>query len=80
MGTFQFALQLSKHKFLHSSWTSPTKGIYVDVGGNLDIHGQDKLSWTKLTETLTPVKPFGLERYVPTYHLIFYQESKSAYF
>ena len=41
-----------------------TKGIYVDVGGNLDIHGQEKLSWTKLTETLTPMKPFGLKRFV----------------
>ena len=40
-----------------------TKGIYVDVGGNLDIHGQEKLSWTKLSETLTPMKPFGLKRF-----------------
>ena len=39
-----------------------TKGIYVDVGGNLDIHGQDKLSWTKLTETLTPIKPSSVSR------------------
>lgn len=31
-----------------------TKGISVDVGGNLDIHGAKKLSWTKLAETLSP--------------------------
>ena len=31
-----------------------TKGIYVGEGGNLDLHGQDKLSWTKLRETLIP--------------------------
>ena len=31
-----------------------TKGISVDVGGNLDIHGTKKLSWTKLAETLSP--------------------------
>ena len=40
-----------------------TKGIYVHPGGNLDIHGQDKLSWTKLTQTLTPIKPSGVNRY-----------------
>ena len=32
------------------------KGIYVGEGGNLDFHGQEKLSWTKLAETLTPVE------------------------
>jgi hypothetical protein len=31
-----------------------TKGIYVKEGGNLDIHGEEKLSWTKLEETLVP--------------------------
>ena len=32
------------------------KGIYVGEGGNLDFHGQEKLSWTKLAETLIPVQ------------------------
>lgn len=27
------------------------KGIYVDVGGNLDFHGKEKLSWTQLAQT-----------------------------
>ena len=31
-----------------------TKGIYVKEGGNLDIHGEEKLSWTKLESTLYP--------------------------
>merc|ERR1711970_929094 len=31
-----------------------TKGVYVKHGGHLDIHGEDKLSWTKLVETLEP--------------------------
>ena len=31
-----------------------TKGIHVEVGGNLDIHGAEKLSWTKLAATLYP--------------------------
>ena len=34
-----------------------TKGISVEAGGNLDIHGATKLSWTKLTETLYPTFP-----------------------
>ena len=32
------------------------KGIYVGEGGNLDFHGQEKLSWTKLAETLVPIQ------------------------
>ena len=48
-----------------------TKGIYAEVGGSLDIHGEKKLSWTKIGKTLTPhaadeeyvitliVEPFG---------------------
>ena len=35
------------------------KGIYVDVGGNLDLHGQEKLSWTKLSKTVD--KTDGME-------------------
>ena len=31
-----------------------SKGIYVEKGGNLDFHGSEKLSWTKLGETLKP--------------------------
>lgn len=31
-----------------------TKGLYVKEGGNLDIHGEHKLAWTKLGETLVP--------------------------
>ena len=31
-----------------------TKGVYVKHGGHLDIHGEEKLSWTKLSETLVP--------------------------
>ena len=31
-----------------------TKGIYVSEGGNLDLHGRDKLSWTKLADTVKP--------------------------
>ena len=31
-----------------------TKGIYVSEGGNLDLHGREKLSWTKLADTLKP--------------------------
>lgn len=31
-----------------------TKGIYIEVGGSLDIRGEDKLAWTTLAETLTP--------------------------
>ena len=34
-----------------------TKGISVEAGGNLDIHGATKLSWTKLTKTLYPTFP-----------------------
>ena len=38
-----------------------TKGIYVDKGGKLDFHGQDKLSWTKLSESLNPNENNGNE-------------------
>merc|ERR550519_507859 len=31
-----------------------TKGIYVEEGGTLDIHGEEKLPWTHLTATLQP--------------------------
>ena len=31
-----------------------TKGIYVEEGGTLDIHGEEKLPWTRLTATLLP--------------------------
>ena len=30
------------------------KGIYVEEGGTLEIHGEEKLPWTKLTSTLLP--------------------------
>merc|ERR1719153_2165127 len=30
------------------------KGIYLEEGGTLDIHGEEKLSWTHLTSTLHP--------------------------
>ena len=30
------------------------KGIYVEEGGTLEIHGEEKLPWTKLTATLLP--------------------------
>ena len=30
------------------------KGIYVEEGGTLDIHGEEKLPWTHLTATLLP--------------------------
>lgn len=31
------------------------KAILVDAGGTLEIHGEPRLSWTKITETLTPI-------------------------
>ena len=30
------------------------KGLFVDSGGSLEMHGQEKLSWTQLTRTLKP--------------------------
>ena len=30
------------------------KGLYVEVGGTLDIHGEEKLPWTHLISTLQP--------------------------
>ena len=30
------------------------KGLFVDAGGSLEMHGQEKLSWTQLTRTLKP--------------------------
>jgi len=30
------------------------KGVYLEEGGTLDIHGEEKLSWTHLTSTLHP--------------------------
>ena len=31
-----------------------TKGLAVEAGGSLEIHGQKKLAWTRLTHTLSP--------------------------
>ena len=31
-----------------------TKGLAVEAGGSLEIHGQKKLAWTRLTQTLSP--------------------------
>ena len=31
-----------------------TKGISVEAGGSLEIHGAQKLAWTRLTQTLSP--------------------------
>ena len=31
-----------------------TKGLAVEAGGVLEIHGQKKLAWTRLTQTLSP--------------------------
>ena len=28
------------------------KGLFVEAGGSLDLHGMEKLSWTVLTRTL----------------------------
>ena len=30
------------------------KGVYVEEGGTLEMHGEEKLPWTKLTSTLLP--------------------------
>ena len=30
------------------------KGLFVDAGGCLEMHGQEKLSWTQLTRTIQP--------------------------
>ena len=30
------------------------KGLFVEAGGSLDLHGMEKLSWTVLTRTLRP--------------------------
>ena len=34
------------------------KGIYVEEGGTLDIHGEEKLPWTRLMATLQPQSGF----------------------
>ena len=34
------------------------KGIYVEEGGTLDIHGKEKLPWTRLTASLLPQSGF----------------------
>ncbi len=34
------------------------KGIYVEEGGTLDIHGKEKLPWTRLTASLMPQSGF----------------------
>ena len=31
-----------------------TKGLAVEAGGSLEVHGQKKLAWTRLTQTLSP--------------------------
>lgn len=32
------------------------KFVCVDAGGTVELHGQDKMSWTKLSNTLNPLK------------------------
>ncbi|KAL4222901.1 Hemicentin-1 [Mactra antiquata] len=50
----QITITLTGNRQDHQGETHP-KAILVDAGGTLEVHGEPRLPWTKITETLNPL-------------------------